>query len=247
MELNWTTFVLELFNFVVLIWILKRFLYQPVLDVIERRRLSIENTLAEADTRHKEADALRQQYEQRLADWEQEKEQAYTNLQQDLALERDRLHQALLHSIEEDRQKAEAIEARQADDRERQYQERAVEQGARFTSRLLQRFAAPELEGKLLELLLDELGQLSESQLAGIRKALGSAEVIRVHSGHELSDEQRNQLQRGFDSTIGSNDRAWTYQVQPELLAGLRIEAGAWVLRSSLADELHFFQGAHRG
>ena len=75
MELDWTTFVLELFNFVVLIWILKRFLYQPVLDVIERRRLNIENTLAEADNRQREANALREQYEQRLADWEQDHDQ----------------------------------------------------------------------------------------------------------------------------------------------------------------------------
>ena len=37
MELNWTTFALEAVNFMVLVWILKRFLYKPVLAAIAQR------------------------------------------------------------------------------------------------------------------------------------------------------------------------------------------------------------------
>ena len=48
MELNWSTFVLEIVNFVVLVFILQRFLYRPVLAVIERRRKSVEDRLSEA-------------------------------------------------------------------------------------------------------------------------------------------------------------------------------------------------------
>ena len=38
MQFDWTTFVLEVLNFLVLLWILKRFLYQPVLDVLDARQ-----------------------------------------------------------------------------------------------------------------------------------------------------------------------------------------------------------------
>ena len=38
MELDWTTFILEIINFLVLVWILHRFLYQPVMNVIAQRR-----------------------------------------------------------------------------------------------------------------------------------------------------------------------------------------------------------------
>jgi len=63
LELNWTTFALEAVNFLVLVWILKRFLYKPVLGVIARRRAAIDRALEEAQTRHAEAQAL-----ERLAD-----------------------------------------------------------------------------------------------------------------------------------------------------------------------------------
>ena len=48
MELSWSTFILEAINFLVLVWILKRFLYKPVLDVIERRKAGIEKIQADA-------------------------------------------------------------------------------------------------------------------------------------------------------------------------------------------------------
>ena len=49
MGLDWSTFLLELFNFLILIWILKRFLYAPVKAAIEARRERVESVLAQAN------------------------------------------------------------------------------------------------------------------------------------------------------------------------------------------------------
>ena len=42
MQPDWTTFLLQIVNFVVLVWLLGGFLYRPVMDVIARRREGIE-------------------------------------------------------------------------------------------------------------------------------------------------------------------------------------------------------------
>ena len=55
MELDWSTFLLEIINFLILVWILKRFLYRPVLEVITRRREQVEKTLHEAHSLRAEA------------------------------------------------------------------------------------------------------------------------------------------------------------------------------------------------
>ena len=80
MELDWTTFFLEILNFLVLVWLLKRFLYKPVLDAIAQRKLEIEKRAADSQAIRQEAAALRQQYERRIADWEQEKAAARSRL-----------------------------------------------------------------------------------------------------------------------------------------------------------------------
>ena len=48
MEFDWTTFALEVVNFLVLVWLLKRFLYRPVLACSTRRRAEVERHMAEA-------------------------------------------------------------------------------------------------------------------------------------------------------------------------------------------------------
>ena len=48
MELSWPTFFLEIINFLVLVWILKRFLYKPVLEAIAHRKAVIDKTLVDA-------------------------------------------------------------------------------------------------------------------------------------------------------------------------------------------------------
>ena len=57
MQFDWVTFLLEFVNFLVLVWLLTRFFYKPVRNVIEARKKSIEHKIAEAEKTRTEADA----------------------------------------------------------------------------------------------------------------------------------------------------------------------------------------------
>ena len=56
MELTWTTFLLEVINFLVLVWLLKRLFYAPVMRAIAARRAAVEKTLADAEATKREAE-----------------------------------------------------------------------------------------------------------------------------------------------------------------------------------------------
>ena len=62
MAIDWFTIGAQILNFLVLVWLLKRFLYQPVLDAIDKREKRIAATLADAAASKaqaaKERDAL---------------------------------------------------------------------------------------------------------------------------------------------------------------------------------------------
>jgi F-type H+-transporting ATPase subunit b len=45
---NWPFFISQLVNFAILFFLLKRFLYKPILEMLEKRRVEIEKGLAEA-------------------------------------------------------------------------------------------------------------------------------------------------------------------------------------------------------
>jgi F-type H+-transporting ATPase subunit b len=241
LELNWSTFLLEIINFLVLLWILKRFLYQPVLDVIARRRKTIEGQLAEAHRLQGEADSLKAQYEDRLADWERERRQAKDVLTRQLDEERARQLSALQATLDQEREKNRVAETRRHAEQQRAVEHQALQLGAAFSSRLLGQTSGPELEGRLLTLLLEELSGLSEQQTTGLRQQWGEPpRSIVVSSAFTLSAEQRQRLEVALHTVSGLSVPV-RFINDETLLAGLHIVIGAWVLAANVRDELKGF------
>lgn len=248
MELNWSTFVLEIINFLVLVWVLKRFLYQPVLTVIVQRKARIDKALADAEARRRDAQSLLERYENRLAEWEQEKGRARAQLREELNAERAGLTATLLESLEEERQRARVLEERRLGEVMRRNEEVAVDQAARFAARLLSRIAGPEVERRLVAMVVEELAALPADRLRTFQDALTETDRSpTVVSAHPLDQEQRQELNRIFAQGSG-RAVACDFTEDKALLAGLRITLGSWVLQANLQDELKFFsEGASHG
>jgi F-type H+-transporting ATPase subunit b len=241
LELNWSTFLLEIFNFLVLVWILKRFLYQPVLDIIARRRAAIETQLAEARQQHAEADALKQQYEHRLADWEHERQQALDRLMQEIEETRNQQMQKLKAELSQQEEKTRVARSRQDKQLIRAIEQRALQQSAEFASRLLAEAAGPELENRLFDLLLNGLSALPADQIEALGNKWGeSPETIVVSSAYPLDDDKRHQLEATLSRVTGLSAPVH-YEQDAKLLAGLNITIGSWLLQLNVRDELRGF------
>ncbi len=55
MLIDWFTVVAQIVNFLILVWLLKRFLYKPILDALDAREKKIAKELADADLKKTEA------------------------------------------------------------------------------------------------------------------------------------------------------------------------------------------------
>lgn len=241
MELNWSTFLLEILNFLVLLWILKRFFYKPVLDTIARRRAAIEKTLANARALSEDAQSLKSRYENRLAEWEQEKEAGRENLRRELAKERERQLAALTTELEKEREKARVLDERRQADCLHKYQEMCLDQGARFVSRLVSDLTGPELEARLYDLVLKQLEDLPPAQLDAIRRALEEdTDRVTVASAYTLDEDRRTLLAEKLGAVVGIPITC-RFSEDASLMAGLRITMGAWILHANLQDELKSF------
>lgn len=241
MEFDWTTFALEIVNFLVLVWILQRFLYKPVTNALAQRRAAIDKTLADARRVDVAAQSLKQQYQNRMADWEDEKAKAKAQLASELDAERGRLMNALHASIEQEREAKRGLEQRRAMEVRRRLEEGALAEGGRFAARLLSRLASAELEERIHGLLIEDLPQLADAELQSLRAACRNADgKLRITSRYALGEEQRSSLAQAL-GRVGVKPVECEFGLDPDLVAGLRISIGAWVLRCNLQDELKFF------
>ena len=241
MELNWSTFLLEILNFLVLVWILKRFLYRPVLSVLEQRRQTIKQSLKEMTVRQTQAEALEQQYQGRLNEWALEKKHHWEAMQEEIQNEKIKKQQQLETEISSEREKTAIITERHQAEVLRQSQQNAHHQSARFASKLLTAVAGPELESRLFELLLKTFDNLDNEQQTTLRNACKThSDNIIVTSAYALPDDQRQQLEQEL-RTLSNKSVTVLYKQNSQLLAGFRLAVGAWILRINLLDELSGF------
>lgn len=241
MEFNWTTFALEIVNFLVLVWLLKHFFYRPVLDVIGRRRAGIEKTLADARTTQTEAQGLKENYEARTAEWSKEKDAARAKFAEEISAERERAMEALRTSLADERERTRVLNEKREAEWRRTVEEQAISLGAAFSAKLLSRFATPELESRLVDVTLEELPRLPAAQAQALAvNAKNGTMKLTVTSVYPLDEDRRKAIRASLSALVGRPVEP-DFGANPELLAGLRVSLGAWVLHANLHDELEFF------
>lgn len=246
MEFSPTTFVFEIVNFLVLIWILQRFLYKPVMDSLAQRKAAIETSVGGAEQRERAAAELQRRYEERMAAWHAEREQARSRLADEIAAERARMMTGLQGEIADERYRNRALEARRATELQRELERRAHAAGARFASSLLSRMAGPELEKSICQVFIEDLPLLALEQAAALRNSADADGAVRIASAYPLDDGARTGLKRALERTIGC-EVACEFVHEPELVAGVRVTAGPWALRCDLADGLADFAQTANG
>jgi F-type H+-transporting ATPase subunit b len=239
-EFSWTTFTLQVINFLVLIWLLTRFLYRPIARVLAERKATSERVTAQAQEVKAQAEAMRERYESRLADWQREKDALKNDLDAELSALRVRKRAELQATLEQERQQAQIMEDAHLRELERRVRERIAASGTEFCSRLLSRIAGPEVEARLVDVAMADLRSLPQSRLNGIAKSLDSREAIRVTTRYQLNESARALLTATLSSLLGRNVSP-VFEQNDDVISGLRINVGTVSLEADLADELRFF------
>lgn len=244
MQFDWTTFILEILNFLVLIWILQRLIYRPVLAMLDARRQRIQDETDRAERLRDEAEALRQLYETRLSEWGQEREASHRKLDEELAQLRDSALEDLKQTLADEEAKLRARNAALTISRETALIREAAAAAYGQASAMLQRLASPDLTHRIAVIFVEDLLQLPDTEQSALSKAaamLIAASAVEICSAHTLDEADRNALQQTL-STVSGQNLQFTFKEDASLIAGVRAVVGECQLHANLADEMAFFR-----
>jgi len=248
LQFNLTTFLLEIANFLVLVWLLKRFFYLPVRDMIDMRRRDIEKQMAEASSKMSEAETIKQQYENRLVAWDDEKREARVKLQEELNREQTRQLDNIRQVVEQEREKARVLAEREYAENLKRSQTQALALAADFAARLLNDVASPDLESQLIDLFVKQLPTMSQEFVSTLQQNyIREKSPIKITTAFSVSENTRETLQRVLSDIVAAQAEI-NYSKDDKLIAGIRVNIGPLVLRANIQDELQFFtEAAHAG
>ncbi|MBI1173383.1 F0F1 ATP synthase subunit B [bacterium] len=238
MPIDWFTVAAQVVNFLILVWLLKRFLYKPILKAVDAREARIAKERADADAIRTAAEAARADLRKKTEAFDQDRAERLQKVAAEAAGERQRL-------LAEAQAAADTLTARRA---------RALQTEAEGLSQALTRRAQDEvfaIAGKALTDLADVslqdrvcavfLQRLTELE-AGAKTALTEAAragdaAILVRSAFDLTGPQQAALQSALQEAL-STKAALTFEVAPDLVSGIELGVGGQKLAWNIAAYL---------
>src|SRR5271168_1046835 len=91
MLLDWFTIGAQALNFLILVWLMKRFLYKPILNAIDAREKLIAKELEDADAKKAEAQKEHEEFQKKNEEFDQQRAALLTKATDEAKAERERL------------------------------------------------------------------------------------------------------------------------------------------------------------
>lgn len=231
------TVIAQIVNFLILVALLKRFLYGPIVRAMDRREAEIASRLEGAARKIEEAEQERERYETLVREFSEDREEMRANARE----EADALRSELLESArgEVDRSRAQWKESFRGERESflRSLRRHVCEEACTVARRAVGEMADSSLEERMAECLERRIWGLEagkRDELAGHFRESGREIIVR--SAFELNAGGRKAILRALDSLTDASDIR--FEVEPSLVCGVEILAGGRSLAWNLEEHL---------
>ena len=238
MLIDWFTVVAQAINFLILVWLMKRFLYKPILHAIDAREKRIAAELADADARKADARKERAEFQHKNEEFDRQRSDLLRTATEEAATERQRL-------MDKARQAADALSAKRMEALRKDARHlnqalclRVQQEVLAISRKALTELATTSLEERLTEVFIRRLRELDGQAKAELASAMeASTEPGLVRSAFDLPTEQRAALQKALNQTFSAGIGV-RFETAPDLISGIEFSTNGRKVAWSIADYL---------
>jgi F-type H+-transporting ATPase subunit b len=238
-QIDWLTVAAQIVNFLVLVWLLQRFLYRPITEAMARREARIAARLAEAKAAREDAEAEARRVHEAQTALEARRDRMLEAARSEADALRARLEGAIREEMEIERR---ARRAHLEDERVAfiaRLRQRAGHQVIDIVGRVLRDYADSDIAAHAAGAFADRLAALDAEGRDKLKQAAGRGRgPARVESGVALKPGVRSQMTRAIHDCIGHAIEV-EYHEDGDLLLGVRLTIGEQTVEWSAARFLH--------
>lgn len=228
MLIDWFTVGAQAFNFVILVWLLKRFLYKPILFAIDTRKKQIDATIAKANEQKAESAKERMLFERKKEEYENKRSELMSKMEEEVNIERS--HLIDLARKESDflslkRQKALQTEIHNL---HKTISTRTQKEVFSIVRKVLNDLTTISLEESLIDVFIKRLHEMDDETKSGFANIFNqnSSESI-IRSAFNLSDIQRKKIQNALNEFFFKKIN-FKFEVAPNLISGIEFATNEW-------------------
>ncbi len=237
-NINWSTLLFQIMNFAVMVFILAKFFFKPVVRALDDRAKRVTSALDEAARREREAEALHSEYEQKLVEANELVMGMKQQAQEELEQTKQKFIAEAQQEIQQMRNKA---QSEIQDARKQAIHQHRLELGRLVTTlsaRLIREAGGATLQQAAVQEFVARLETLPADEY---RRRFASTDTDIVHvqlvSANELDQDTLEQVQARIQTLI---DRPVEIrcQVNPALIAGVTLRFGDTMIDGSIGGQL---------
>ncbi|MFW6312935.1 MAG: F0F1 ATP synthase subunit delta [Spirochaetota bacterium] len=236
MQFDLFTFFASLFNFLVLLALLRIFLFKRITNAMDTREQRIADNWDEAERTKHEAEELRAEYEQRMEEADDERDELLRETREEI--DRQKKEQLEQARKEVDEKRKEWLESVRADQSRlvRSIRESVARAAVDSTQAALGSLAGVSLEQEMVARLLEEIAS-GDDDLS--RAVAGSA--VEITTSHELDEKQRDRITTGISEV--AEPASVEFSESDDLICGVRMRIGDREIGWSVADHIAGLEG----
>lgn len=238
MLIDWFTVAAQAVNFLILVWLLKRYLYQPILHAIDDREQRIADELDAAAAKQQQASAERAIFEDKNNQFAQERDTLLQQAKDDADAKRQQLLAQAQQDVAALHDKHQAIIAADAKHLTNILRRKTSDEVFAITRKTLHDLASASLEQQVTQVFIAQLSELQPAAKTTLVKALkASKKPALLTSAFELPDTERAAIDKAIKATFGA-DIDLEFATSAELISGIELSTNGQKLGWNIADYL---------
>lgn len=239
MLIDWFTVGAQTLNFLILVWLMKRYLYQPILSAIDQREQRIAAELADAAMEKTEAQQIHDEFVQKNLAFDQQRAALLQQATEQAKLEAQRILEAARQAADALRDQRLETLRNDAQNLDMQISRRLQQEVFTITRKVLADLADVGLEERLAAVFTRRLAEMTAQDRQGLAEALKmTTETAVLRCAFDLPSEQRAIIQNALNESFAA-DIALQFETAPDLIGGIELSANGWKLAWSLNDYLN--------
>jgi F-type H+-transporting ATPase subunit b len=238
MLFDWFTLVAQLVNFLILVWLLKRFLYKPILNAIDEREKLIAAQLHEAEASKAEAARELVNYQQKNTLFDDQRQELFNNASSEVNTERQKL-------LEQTRKEVETLRLRLMETVRAEQQNMSSEIMRRtrtevfaIARKTLADLASVNLEDQMASVFTSRINELKSDEKELLYAALKQPSgEISVRSTFELPLAQQSLIQSAIKNNFNRIAEI-KFETVPHLVSGIELISNGYKVAWTIEDYL---------
>lgn len=237
MLIDWFTVCAQIINFIILVWLLKRFLYKPVLKLITDRQEEVAKLLNEAEIKKNEAEEEQRTYRNKNKEFDQQKAERVEQLNAEIKQQHDQLTLEAKQDVEAQRKKWFSNLEKEKDVVYRELCQRVQVELFSIMRKALADLADMDMQERLIDVFLERLKALSDTETNRLLNALQASGRLQFRTASEAPEQLRTKIKAAIQQVF---DRPFDidFVVIPELISGVELVANGQKISWNIADYL---------